>query len=356
VLALMGAIFGFLRFNSFPARLFMGDSGSQFLGFGAGVLAVIVTQHSDPALSPVVPVLILGLPVLDTLKVMIGRIARGRSPFEADRTHLHHRLLASGLSQYEAVSLVYGAQFLLVVLAYLLRYSSDSAILLTYGVFCTLVLFGVSELERRHGYLKSREEDKTAFARLIAGARKTRLFTQVPFIILSAAIPLFLMLGALMASPVSRDIGLLAAVLFSVLLLAVLIRPAPFFFVERLTAYTAAVAVAYLVERSEGLMDACGLCIHLLFGVLAIITAFWVRFSSPHFKVSTLDVLILLAALAAPSLRGLGLQQLSIVALESIVLFYGIEVLMQERERHWDPLRIGFLAALAILTIKGLLL
>ena len=103
-------------------------------------------------------------------------------------------------------------------------------------------------------------------------------------------------------------------------------------------------------------MDACGLCIHLLFGVLALVTAFWVRFSSEHFKVSTLDVLILLAALAAPSLRGLGFQQLSIVALESIVLFYGIEVLMQERERHWDPLRIGFLAALYILTVKGLLL
>ncbi len=354
-LSVIGALFGFLRFNTFPARLFMGDTGSQFLGFSVGVLSVIVTQHSNPALSPVLPLLIIGLPILDTLKVMIGRIARGCSPFAADRTHLHHRLLASGLNQYEAVSLVYATQLLLVVCAYFLRYSFDGVILLTYGVFCIVVLLVVKRLERYHGHLRARKEHKITLLRLITRLREMRTFVQGPLLVLSTSIPLFLTFGAVVASPVSGDIGLLAMALAVTLLLAIFIRPMPFFFLERLAAYSAAATVTYLVAQSEWLMEACGICIHGFFAFLALTTAIWVRFSSTYFRVSTLDVLILLTALTIPSLQGLGLKHLGIVVLESIILFYGIEVVMQERGRTWDLLRIGILASLTVLALKGLL-
>jgi len=354
--ALIGAILGFLRFNTFPARLFMGDAGSQFLGFGLGVLAISLTQGAGTGLSPVLPLLVLGLPILDMLTVMIGRIARAQSPFKADRTHLHHRLLASGLTQYEAVSLIYMAQFVLIALAYLLRFSGALAILLTYTLFCALVLLGVRTLERRHEGLTARQAHQRPFARLGGWVRRTGIFARLPLRILSWAIPLFLVLGALGAGPVGPDIGLLAAALFAALSVALLVRRLPFFALERLSGYTTAVAVVYLLASSPGLTDACSLCLTLVYGALALTAAVWVRFNSAGFQISTLDVLILLGALVAPSLRGLGLQDIGIIALEAVVLFYGIEILLQAGERHWDTLRVAVLASLAVLAVKGLAL
>jgi len=80
-LCLVGATLGFLRYNTFPARVFLGDAGSQFLGFSVGVLAVMTVEIANRAVSPMVAVLILGLPILDTLYVMTRRVLSGRSPF-----------------------------------------------------------------------------------------------------------------------------------------------------------------------------------------------------------------------------------------------------------------------------------
>ena len=82
----------------------MGDGGSQLLGFTAGVLAVLLTQDPRLPYSAALPLLLLGLPILDTLTVMAVRIREGRSPFAADRRHLHHRLLALGFDHFEAVA------------------------------------------------------------------------------------------------------------------------------------------------------------------------------------------------------------------------------------------------------------
>jgi len=355
--ALIGAIFGFLRFNTFPARLFMGDTGSQLLGFSLAVLAVSITQRADTGFSPLLPLLVFGLPLLDMLTVMVGRIARGHSPFKADRTHLHHRLLDSGLSQYEAVSLVYATQFGFVALAYVLRFAGDVAILLSYALCCALVLFAVRALERRQEQRTNRQPQRSQPARLGAWARRMRLFTRLPLQFLTWTIPLFLVLGAFAVGPVSPDIGLLAAALFGVLTAVLLLVPRlPFFALERLSAYTTAVAVVYLLEYSSTWLDACPHCLPLFYGALALTAGAWVRFTSTNFGVSALDVLILLGALVAPSLRGLGLEELGVLALESVVLFYGIEILLQARERRWDALRIAVLSALAVLAVKGLFL
>ena len=93
-ITLMGSILGFLRYNTYPATVFMGDGGSQFLGFSAGVLAILLTQDDNPMLSSALPLLLLGLPILDTLYVMFQRISQGHSPFHADKNHIHHKLLS----------------------------------------------------------------------------------------------------------------------------------------------------------------------------------------------------------------------------------------------------------------------
>ena len=101
-LAVIGSLVGFLRFNTYPSTIFMGDTGSQMLGFLASTLSIGLTQ-SNPVLSPVIPLLLLGFPVLDTIVVMMERILAGRSPFEADKNHFHHKLIRMGLFHTEAV-------------------------------------------------------------------------------------------------------------------------------------------------------------------------------------------------------------------------------------------------------------
>ena len=129
----------------------MGDGGSQFLGFSAGVLVVMLTQETNTALSPALPLMILGLPILDTLMVMTERLFEGRSPFLPDKNHIHHKLLSLGFNHYEAVFVIYLLQSLLVAAAYFLRFESDWLIIALYGMFC-LALVGFLKVAMAAGW------------------------------------------------------------------------------------------------------------------------------------------------------------------------------------------------------------
>ena len=135
-LAVVGGVFGFLRYNTHPAIIFMGDTGSQFLGFSIGVAAILLTQQSNTALSPVLPLIILGLPILDTLTVMTRRIMAGRSPFAPDKNHFHHRLMNLGFQHYEAVIVIYLVQISLIILGFTFKYQHDGLLMMMFLVFC----------------------------------------------------------------------------------------------------------------------------------------------------------------------------------------------------------------------------
>jgi len=114
--ALMGALVGFLFFNFNPARIFMGDSGSYFLGFVLATTALAgggLQQKASTAVSLLVPVLALGVPIFDTLFSMFRRVLERRPIFSADRGHVHHRLLDIGLTHRRAVIFLYGVSSLL---------------------------------------------------------------------------------------------------------------------------------------------------------------------------------------------------------------------------------------------------
>ena len=100
-LMLAGAALGFLIYNFYPAKIFLGEGGSIFLGYMIGVLSII--SGSKIATS----ILIMGLPIIDTLYVIIRRIRQGRSPTVGDREHFHYTLLDSGISQRKAVGIIY---------------------------------------------------------------------------------------------------------------------------------------------------------------------------------------------------------------------------------------------------------
>ncbi len=105
-LAFTGAVLGFLRYNWTPSILFMGDAGSLCLGFALSFMALSLTQTAGATVSPVVVLIVLAVPIADTLTVMIKRIVAGKSPFLADRTHLHHTLIFAGIDARNAVGIM----------------------------------------------------------------------------------------------------------------------------------------------------------------------------------------------------------------------------------------------------------
>ena len=106
-LALAGATVGFLRYNFNPAKIFMGDTGSMLLGYTLAAISVMGTVKTAAAIALVVPAIVLGLPIVDTLFAIVRRKISGRPIFKPDKGHVHHRLLAQGLTQKQAVLLMY---------------------------------------------------------------------------------------------------------------------------------------------------------------------------------------------------------------------------------------------------------
>jgi UDP-GlcNAc:undecaprenyl-phosphate/decaprenyl-phosphate GlcNAc-1-phosphate transferase len=115
---MMGTIIGFLFYNFNPARIFMGDSGSYFLGYVIAATSLIgATQKASTTVSLLVPVVALGVPIFDTLFAMVRRWLERRPLFSPDRGHIHHRLLDMGITHRRAVLIIYGVSVLLTVAA-----------------------------------------------------------------------------------------------------------------------------------------------------------------------------------------------------------------------------------------------
>jgi UDP-GlcNAc:undecaprenyl-phosphate GlcNAc-1-phosphate transferase len=116
-LALAGSALAFLKYNFHPAQIFMGDSGAMFLGYTLAAISVAGALKSAAAVTLIVPVLALGVPIFDTVFAIIRRVYNSKPIAEADKGHIHHRLLALGWSQSESVLIVYGISIFLGLMA-----------------------------------------------------------------------------------------------------------------------------------------------------------------------------------------------------------------------------------------------
>jgi len=115
--SLAGSALGFLHFNFSPAKIFMGDTGSMFLGYMLAAVSVAGTVKSAATIALIVPMVALGLPIMDTACAIIRRFNNGQPIFKPDRGHLHHRLLDMGLTQTQVVLILYLVSILLGVSA-----------------------------------------------------------------------------------------------------------------------------------------------------------------------------------------------------------------------------------------------
>ena len=157
-IALMGSCFGFLPFNFNPAKIFMGDTGSTFLGFMLATLSIQGVFKSYAVISFAVPLLILGLPLFDALFAMIRRILRGQSPITADRGHLHHRLVDMGFSQKQTVFILYAISGVLGITAVLLAESGVLRALLL--VICVLILLLIGSMLGKNSYVHQHQDNR----------------------------------------------------------------------------------------------------------------------------------------------------------------------------------------------------
>lgn len=326
----LGGLLGFLRYNTYPARIFMGDAGSQLLGFSMGVLVLLLSDPSRNPFPVTIGLLVLGLPFLDTIAVMGQRLAKGRSPFIGDRNHVHHKLLALGLSHYEAVIAIYGIQAVMVGLAYLLRWQSDALILTMYGTFA-FAMFALFVATERGGILLSESTD----GRVLSDTKMARIglwLSDMAPRFLAVVVPLFLIANVFVPGHVPMDVGYAALGLFAVVLGGLWLMPEYRSHFVRGGLYVGSAFLMYMGEQS-GILDIWPIYVtqNTLLAVIAILVLLSMRFSRGNrFQTTPLDYLMVFFALIVPLLPEMraDMPTLSILAAKLIVLYFSFELLL----------------------------
>ena len=157
-IALAGAILGFLRFNFNPATIFLGDSGSLFIGFLLSALALYGAEKAPTIVAVAIPVVSFGLPILETILSVLRRAISGRPVFTADREHIHHKLLQHGMTHRQVVILLYGVSAVFAMLSLFLLWPTGSSLGLVLSVLGVGIWVGVQHL----GYLEFGELARVA--------------------------------------------------------------------------------------------------------------------------------------------------------------------------------------------------
>ena len=354
-MAVAGSILGFLRHNTYPARLFMGDTGSQFLGFSLGVIVIVLSQSINSAMSPLIPLMILGLPILDTIAVMSQRIYQMRSPFSPDKNHIHHKLLALGLDHYEAVLVIYLLQSTFVAIAYFMLYESDMLLSIIYLCvsFSVLAIFHIATIS---SWRRSSTEVKqtSRLKQVISYLRNKGILVTVPTYVLSILVPLLLLIPIVFSDKISMDLSVLAMLLLIMLLTSIFLKSAEMLILEKAVFYITSVLAMYQLSNLSGQHEITNV-MNVFFIVIAIAFALRVRFSyEGAFQVTPLDYLVVVLVVVIPNLPESHLAGSSIgeMAVKLIVLFYAGEAIMGMGLRMRYLLRIGMASTLFVVAAR----
>lgn len=151
VTALAGALVGFLPFNFSPAKTFIGDTGSNFMGFSLAIISILGVAKTYTALVLIAPIIILGMPIFDTIFAIFRRIIKGKSlkaVFKPDKGHLHHKLMAKGYTQRQAVLIMYGITAILGMFAVILLESGIWKALSFALLVIAIVAIGYKDMSR----------------------------------------------------------------------------------------------------------------------------------------------------------------------------------------------------------------
>jgi len=324
--AVVGSIFGFLRFNTHPARVFMGDAGSQFIGFSLAVALVLLTQRVNSGLSMPLPALIVGLPIVDILAVLAQRIAAGGSWFRATRNHLHHRLLDLGFKHHQVVVIIYVVQAAMVISASFCAYASDALVLGIYVCVCSALFAAIAIAERR-GWRLSGSASTPPWGELLALRAHRAIIVYVSY-----SLPVYLLLSGFLIGKVSFDFAVVAGIV----LLAVAFRLAFRLkwrteWLLRLALYSGAASIVFLAQNQDADTSVWHWLPDIYLASLFLAIALASRLGGEQGFVTTpLDVLLVILLLGAALL---GLQHPEYadgtrLVLQLAVLFYASELIV----------------------------
>lgn len=350
----IGGILGFLRYNTHPATVFMGDAGSQFLGFTIGVAVILLLSGADNIISPSIAVFLVGLPALDTLSVMVQRVRAGQSPFRPDRNHVHHKLLSLGLHHHEAVAVIYGVQALMVVLALLLKFEADWLVLGAYaltagaGYWLYRTVRRADPLAQRQAAPAPRNED---IAWLPPGRRAALLFGLRQVLQWGAGLALIALAAVL--TPVGPDLGWASLAAAALLALLSVSLPGRRDLVARIAVGVTAITFSTLAlawGTTVPIEPVANLVLLALAGAVGLTIYLLPR---DQFAVTPLDFLILLLAvgvMVAP-FEGTDRVAITLVLVRAFTIIYAGEVLLSltpARPALINALAIGALAVLGV--------
>ncbi|MEM5786805.1 MAG: MraY family glycosyltransferase [Syntrophobacteraceae bacterium] len=356
--ALSGAIFGFLRFNSHPATLFMGDTGSQLLGFSAVTLGVMLTQ-GDNALNKILPFVLVGFPVLDTLSVMAVRVAKGKSPFMADKNHYHHKLMRFGFTHKEAVIIIYFLQVLLVTGAFLMRNHSEWLLLGFYVGFSGFALLFFTAAERTGWTWRRYDLLDVVIRTKFKVLQESNIGIRVSFEALETGLPGLLLLSCFVAGEVPAYCSASALVLAALILTTWFLRKQWIGGAVRVSLYLLIPYIVYFSEMSPAgwVSEPFAILYNLLFGVIVLFMILTLKFTRRRkgFKTTPMDYLILFAVIVIPNLPGIELQnyQVNVIITKIVVFFFGFEVLMGELRGEFRRIALVTVSSLLFMGLRG---
>ncbi|UFS70069.1 undecaprenyl/decaprenyl-phosphate alpha-N-acetylglucosaminyl 1-phosphate transferase [Geomonas sp. RF6] len=339
--ALVGALFGFLKYNTYPARVFMGDCGSLFLGYCMGIFAISLINGSAGRYSEMTSFIILAVPILDTLFVMFNRVRNGKGVFSPDRTHIHHRLLNTGMQHKSAVVTVYCLSQMASVMALFTRKLPDFALATTLLVGAPALYIAFRMLMAtlmRHGIHTRRIIPSLWEARTRACRRAVYLSRY-----LRATIKYLTILVLLMSALIPAQKGLvspsIAAILLALSLILLLITGD---YCNRFLVFTLYFVGGFLVfsldnvARNEVFLGVrVVLFSHAIFLVLFVLEGLEVllRRKKGMLVSSGLEYLILLMVLTVPFLPQAMLSQYHLLTVvgKSIILFIAYKMTLTRR-------------------------
>ena len=360
-LATVGGIFGFLRYNSYPAYVFMGDCGSQVLGFTVGFLVVLLTQRANTALSAALPLLVLGVPLADILSVLYQRIRGGLHWFKATRNHIHHRLIELGFDHYETVVIIYSLQVALVVSAVLARYESDLTVVLLYALIVTGLFGALALAERRRWRLYRARGTASRLTRTITALKASPLVPQISLLVIAAVTLLVMLLTALWVAPIPRDVASAAALLAVVVALPLLWPRLRWAALLRLAMYATAIFPAYLmINYPAAIPPGVQSLTATVIIVLAVAIMGYVRLSTgQRFGTTPTDYLIVCGTGALLVFGTIEANSRTVIqaVLLAIVLMYACEIILGSStgnsRARW--LQFSTLGTLLIIAVRGVL-
>ncbi|SMC26725.1 UDP-GlcNAc:undecaprenyl-phosphate GlcNAc-1-phosphate transferase [Desulfacinum hydrothermale DSM 13146] len=355
-----GAVIGFLRYNSHPAVVFMGDAGSQILGFLLGATLLTFHRGQSPS-NPAVILFFLGVPALDTLTVMIRRILEGRSPFHADRNHVHHMLLQKGLQHHQAVIAIYGLQLSFIAVGLLVQplpaYVGAGLYLLAALSF-PLVFFGFQRLPFDALLRQVNRRILLPMASSAAGpvTRARHALGRLVRLGMGVCLGAFLVACPLWVRPIPHQIGVTAAVFAALALLVRILRPSALEIFVKLGAYFCALYYVISLEFAFQVplwgTEYVGLY-HRLFQVMTLFTLAHRVLADGSARRITLDYLmagvVLLLFFLPPSF--LNTYRVHTIGWNLLIYFLCLETIWNNPARQEDMVAAPVVGSLALTAV-----